>query len=87
MIMQSVSATRMRPRAFRMLSSAAGAMKPSRRCPIDSWMRSLWWAPPIGIPPRLGAWKEAARNRHVDTIILGGNANADVLRLIADAAG
>jgi F420-dependent oxidoreductase-like protein len=37
------------------------------------------------IRARLAAWKEAARNRHVDTIILGANANAGVLRLIAEA--
>jgi F420-dependent oxidoreductase-like protein len=39
------------------------------------------------IRARLDIWKDAAKNRHVDTIILGTNANPDVLRLIATAAG
>jgi hypothetical protein len=38
------------------------------------------------IRARLDAWKDAARKRHVDTIILGANANVEALRLIADAA-
>jgi len=39
------------------------------------------------IRARLDAWKDAAKKRHVDTIILGMNANVDALRLIAEAAG
>jgi F420-dependent oxidoreductase-like protein len=38
------------------------------------------------IRARLDTWKDAARNRHVDTIILGTNAKLEVLRLIANAA-
>jgi F420-dependent oxidoreductase-like protein len=39
------------------------------------------------IRARLDAWKDAAKKRHVDTIILGMNANVEALRLIAEAAG
>jgi F420-dependent oxidoreductase-like protein len=35
---------------------------------------------------RLEVWKDAARKRHVDTILLGTNATIEALRLIAEAA-
>ena len=38
------------------------------------------------IRARLDAWRDAARQRHVDTIILSTNANVEALRLIAEAA-
>jgi F420-dependent oxidoreductase-like protein len=36
---------------------------------------------------RLGAWKVASTKRHVDTMLLGENANIEALRVIAEAAG
>src|SRR3984893_7022910 len=37
------------------------------------------------IRDRLQAWKDAGKQRHVDAMLLGGNANTEALRVIAEA--
>ncbi len=37
------------------------------------------------IRDRLGAWKDAGKERHVDSMLLTGNASIEALRVVAEA--
>ena len=37
------------------------------------------------IRDRLQAWKEAAKDRRVDSMLLGGNTSVEALRVVAEA--
>jgi len=48
---------------------------------LQRWTAALDWS---GLD-RLQAWKDAGKQRHVDCMLLSGNANTEALRVIAEA--
>jgi alkanesulfonate monooxygenase SsuD/methylene tetrahydromethanopterin reductase-like flavin-dependent oxidoreductase (luciferase family) len=61
-------------------AATASALRPARKADEIALVGSA-----DRIRDRLQAWKDAGKQRHIDCMLLSGNANAEALRVIAEA--